>query len=279
MNIHHASVEEHMNARVEATGHVIANFAWQHLKAAATFRDHVAEIESQSFDQPFGLFFEDIRSYGSACIMSGAASLEALVNEFFITPEGPLRRQLRDFEAEFWGRGGIEWKPPLEKYQLALEMLGQPRLDEHAPTFRNAWALIELRNALVHYKPTWDPDRQRKVELVEVLTGKYDLSPFPDSGSDFVTMRSMSASCMRWVIISVLNFLREFHALSRIDEHKLSSFWKLDTGPKGLGLTYFAGELTGHRSSNSDYSSEQVARLLPTADSSCSCHSQDYRRP
>lgn len=229
MNIHQASIEEHLNAQVQATARVIANFALQHLKAAVTFRDHVAEIESQSLNQPFGSFFEDLRSYGSACIMSAAASLEALINEFFITPEGPLRRQLSDFEAEFWGRGGIEWKPPLEKYQLALKMLGQPRLDEHAPTFRNAWALIELRNAFVHYKPTWDPDRQRKVELVEVLTGQYDLSPFPDSGSDFVTMRSMSAGCMRWAIVTVLNFIREFHALSKLDEHKLSSFWKLDT--------------------------------------------------
>jgi len=229
MNTHHASVEEHLSDRMEATGRVIANFAWQHLKAAATFRDQVVALESQNASQPFGSFFEDVRSYGSACIMSAAASLEALVNELFITPEGPLRRKISDFESEFWGRGGIEWKPPLEKYQVALEMLGQPKLDEHTPPYRDAWALIELRNALVHYKPTWDPDRQRKVELVEVLAGKYDLSPFPDKGADFVTMRSMSAGCMRWVIITVVNFMMEFHARSQLDEHKMSAFWRFDT--------------------------------------------------
>lgn len=215
--------------RMEASGRVIANFAWQHLKAAATFRDQVMVIELQNAGQPFGSFFEDIRSYGSACIMSAAASLDALVNEFFITPEGPLRRKLKDFESEFWGRGGIERNPPLEKYQVALEMLGQAKLDEHIPPYRDAWALIELRNALVHYKPTWDPDRQRKVELEEVLTGKYELSPFPDSGADFVTMRSMSAGCMRWVVFTVLSLMREFHARAHLDEHKMSSFWKLDT--------------------------------------------------
>lgn len=215
--------------KVEATGRVIANFAWQHLKAASTFRDQVAAIESQNEKQPFGSFFEDLRSYGSACIMSAAASLEALVNEFFITPEGPLRKKLGDFESEFWGRGGIEWKPPLEKYQIALDMLGQARLDEHTLPFRDAWALIELRNALVHYKPTWDPDRQRKVELIEVLSGKYVLSPFPDSGADFVTMRSMSAGCMSWVISTVVSFMREFHARSNLDEHKMLPFWKFDT--------------------------------------------------
>jgi hypothetical protein len=227
MTHHNASVEEHVNARVEATARVIANFAWQHMKAAATFRDQVAAIESANITQPFGAFFEDLRSYGSGCIMSAAASLEALINELFITPEGPLRSKLPDFDAQFWGRGGIEWKPPLEKYQVALEMLGQAKLDEHSLPFRDAWALIELRNALVHYKPTWDPDRQRKVQMVEVLSGKYELSPFPDAGADFVTMRSMSADCMRWVIATALRFMREFHARG-VDDHKMSAFWRFD---------------------------------------------------
>jgi len=228
MTNHYASVEEHVTARVEATARVIANFAWQHMKAAATFRDQVAAIEAANIAQPFGSYFEDIRSYGSGCIMSAAASLEALINEFFITPEGPLRRKLPDFETQFWGRDGIEWKPPLEKYQIALEMLGQVRLDKHSLPFRDAWALIELRNALVHYKPTWDPDRQRKVQMVEVLSGKYELSPFPDAGADFVTMRSMSADGMRWVVATALHFMREFQVRGGIDEHKMSAFWQFD---------------------------------------------------
>lgn len=216
-----------MSHQLQATGRVIANFAWQHLKAATTFRDKVVALEAQNMAQPFGAFFEDIRSYGSACIMSAAASIEALINECFITPEGPLRKQLTDFETEFWGRGGVEWKPPLEKYQLALKMLGQARMDEKSPPYRDAWALIELRNALVHYKPTWDPDRERKVELVDVLRNKFDLSPFPDGGSDFVTMRSMSSGCMRWVVSTTSSFMKEFHARAMLDDHKMSAFFRL----------------------------------------------------
>ena len=223
----HVALEEQVGARMEATGQVIANFAWQHMRAAVTFRNHVAQLEQANAGKRFGPFFEDIRSYGSGCIMSAAASLEALINEFFIAPHGPLRRQLEDFETQFWGRGGIEWKPPLEKYQVALEMLGQERLDEQSHPFKDAWALMEMRNALVHYKPTWDPDRKRKVEMIDVLRGKYELSPFPDSDADFVTMRSMSSSCMGWVASSSLSFLREFHGRVMIDEHKMSGFWRL----------------------------------------------------
>lgn len=226
----HVSVGESVLGTASMTARVIATFALQHMKAATTFRDHVAALESANLAQPFGAFFEDIRSYGSACIMSSVASLEALINEFFITPDGPLRKRFADFEDEFWRpRVGVEVRHPLEKYQVALEMLGYPRFDEQGSPFKDAWALVELRNALVHYKPTWDPDRPRKVTMVEVLTGKYELSPFPDSGSDFVTMRSMSASGMRWVVATTLRFMREFHGRARLDDKKMAAFWRLDT--------------------------------------------------
>src|SRR5687767_3067117 len=140
--------------QIQGTGRVIANFAWQHLRAATIFRDHLIKLETDNAGRAFGSFFLEMRSYGSACIMSAAASLEALINELFIAHNSPLRAQLPDFESKFWGKGGIERKPILEKYQLALKMLNQPLLNEHSSPYRDAWALIELRNALVHYKPT-----------------------------------------------------------------------------------------------------------------------------
>jgi hypothetical protein len=214
---------------VKASARVIANFAWQHLKAATLFRDHVAVLEDEHLNEPFGAFFEEIRSYASACLMSSAASLEALINEFFIAHDGKLRSQLTDFEEDFWGKNGIERKPILEKYKLALEMLGSTKFDEHNSPFRDAWALIELRNALVHYKPTWDPDRQRKVQLIEVLEGCFPLSPFPDGGADFVSMKCMSAGCCKWSVATTLSFMRKFHERANLDSNKMEGFWMLET--------------------------------------------------
>jgi hypothetical protein len=80
------------------------------------------------------------------------------------------------------------------------------------------------------YKPTRDSDRRHKVKLVGVTSGKKcELSPFLGSGADFVTMRSMSTGCKRWVIFAVLSLMREYHARAQLDEQKTSSFWKLDT--------------------------------------------------
>lgn len=214
---------------IQATGRVIANFAWQHLKAATIFRDRVVTLEHEYINEPFGSFFEEIRAYASACFMSSAASLEALINELFIAHNGKLRSYLQDFEEDFWGKQGIERKPILAKYQLALQMLGVTMLDEHSSPFRDVWALIELRNALIHYKPTWDPDRQRKIELVEVLNGHFPLSPFPDAGADFVSMKCMSAGCATWAVASTLSFMHQFHERADLDPNKMVGFWKLET--------------------------------------------------
>jgi hypothetical protein len=213
----------------QATGRVIANFATQHLRAAALFRDQVARIETENVGHGFGAFFEDVRSYGSACIMSSTAALEALINELFIAHGSKLRALLSDFETEFWGRdrrgrGGIERKPVLDKYQDALSKLGVLTLDKHSSPYRDAWGLVELRNALVHYKPTWDPDRQRQVELAEVLARRFALSPYSDNGADFVTIQCMSAGCARWAVETVMVFIREFESRAQLDAKKIEVF-------------------------------------------------------
>jgi hypothetical protein len=214
---------------IEGSGHVIAYFALQHLKAATTFRDYVVAIESHNYRQPYGDFFEEIRSYTSACISSATTSLEALINEFFISPQGPLRKMLRNFDKEFWGYGGIESMPPLEKYQKALEMLNRQKLDEHTLLFRNARTLLKLHNTLIHYKTTMIIDNKCKLNLMKALSGKFELSPFTNSSADFVTMKIMSAGCVKWALSVVLSFMREFATRAHLDEKKMSAFWRVGT--------------------------------------------------
>lgn len=214
-------------ATLTATARVIANFAWQHMKAATIFRDHVIDLEEKHVGQPFGAFFEEIRSYASACYLSSAASLEALINEFYIAHEGQLRKKLGDFEEEFWGNNGIERKAILTKYQYALRILSLPPLETHSLPYRDIQALIGLRNSLVHYKPNWDPDRKDRGDLIELLRGRFPLSPFIDEGADFVSMQCMSSGCTRWAVSSTLAFMRDFHDRAKLDPNKMEGFWKL----------------------------------------------------
>ena len=212
------------SATIQGTGRVIANFAWQHMKSARLFHSHVSKIEAATSGQSFGPFFEDIRSYASASIMAAAAALEALINEFFIDHEGKLRKSFQDFEVEFWGASGVERQSILRKFQTALLRLNEPALDPNDPIFLDADAAIQLRNMLVHYKSTWDPDRKAKADLVNYLDGRFALSPFPDQGADFISMKCMSSGCTAWAIESVVAFVTKFNQRAKLDEKKINAF-------------------------------------------------------
>ena len=82
---------------MQVTGRVIANFALQHFHAATLFRDHLLRLEAEHAGHQYGAFFESIRCYASACIMSAAASMEALINELFIAHGSVLPRSIERF--------------------------------------------------------------------------------------------------------------------------------------------------------------------------------------
>lgn len=206
--------------KVEAYGRVIDAWAYQHLRTAALMRDHVVDLESSAIE--FGPDFEQIRSYCSACIMAAVASLEALINEQFLHEGGALRATIGDLEKDFWPRNGIERMPILSKYQLALERLGKPKFDESAEFFLAARALIELRNAITHFKPPWDENRQAPMDLVLALSGRYALSPLVDSGANFTGMSSMSAGCAAWAVGAAKTFMGEFDSRTRLSDKKMA---------------------------------------------------------
>lgn len=206
----------------------IANFAWQHMKAATLFRDKVRELEITHASDGMGPHYEIVRSYASGCLMSTAAALEALINELFIDPHCSLRPKFSDFDRQFWGRGGLEMKPILDKYQEALRLLGLPPLDETRTLFQDAEALIGLRNSLVHYKPTWDADQPKKATLTMYLAGKYPLSPLLTGKNDFVSMESMSHGCCKWAVDTAFAFIRDFDARTTLNPSKMEGFWILE---------------------------------------------------
>lgn len=225
-NHHNVGMAEviHANATCDAT--VIANFAWQHLRASVTFSNQVKKIESIHAGESFGDFFEDIRSYASASIMCANASIESLINELFMDPNLELRSKISNFENTFWGK--IERKPILEKYQHAILLLERPLLDENSTNYKNVWVLNELRNFLVHYKPTWDAEKQRKIDLTNELNGKFQPSPFIPNNSDFITMRCMGFGLSKWAINSVFNFLHDFYDQTNLGQDKMAGFWTLE---------------------------------------------------
>ncbi len=208
---------------------VIDNFALQHLKAANLFRDQVVRIERENLGTELGAFFDDIRSYSSGCILSSVASVEGLINEEFIAHGSPLRAACADFDAEFWGlpkvKGTpIERKPILEKYDIALAKLGFAKLAEANAGYQAMQALVELRNALTHFKPEWDEGKIRYLQPVSRQA--FALSPFLDEGAGFL-MKCMSAGCCEWAVMSARSFMIEFLERTSLSPKRLNTLRNL----------------------------------------------------
>ncbi len=217
---------------VKGEGKVIANFALHHFHAGALLCNLVVDIECAHAADPFGTFFDDIRAYCSACIGSAAAALEALINELFIAHDGGLRELVPDFEESFWGKNGIEKFSILEKYDHALMLLKRESLNKTENTYLDAQSLIYFRNSLVHFKPNWDQERPRAIEVKEALQGRFAISPFLDEGADFISMKCMSAGCAKWAVETVRNFVLDYGMRSGLEpKTKFLAFKGTPTSP------------------------------------------------
>ena len=226
------------NATMQGQGRVISNFALTHFNAAVHFANKVSEIEGANRSGPFGNYFEEVSIYCSSCIISAAASMEALINELYLAP-GPLNESFDNFDEFFWGceknetfmfffrkkkkLHGFERKPALEKYRKALSQLGKQPLRKNEELYKLAGTLIGYRNYLIHFKPLWDEER-RNESLEESLRGRFQTAPNVDNGANFLAMQCMSAGCANWAVSTARNFILDFGQRSDLFPKKFGAF-------------------------------------------------------
>ncbi|MFE9582431.1 hypothetical protein ACFYO1_39070 [Nocardia sp. NPDC006044] len=172
------------------------------------------------------------RSLTMSAVISSVCFLEALVNEAFADVADNAGRPTTGTEgisdhaaavmAELWnGAESLEKRLSiLEKYQLALVSAGKPRMDPGAMPYQGAKKLIDLRNALVHFKPAWEQvDVEHKLrksvrDLFAENQQPVGLPWFPN--------RCLGAGCAEWsCAVSVkfadhwweqMGLVRDFHS-------------------------------------------------------------------
>jgi hypothetical protein len=75
--------------------------------------------------------------------------------------------------------------------------------------------VVELRNALVHFKPEWDTQADRHQKLSKKLKDKFGPSPFLNDVLIF-PRRWATHGCTSWGVRSCLKFAAEFERLSNL---------------------------------------------------------------
>jgi hypothetical protein len=184
------------------------NLAVQHMLAAARFSRDVGELERDHENQPFGEFWESIFHSAIACVLTTVASLEAYANELFSDRITVFPKYSHELLHNLWDT--YERKPMLDKFDFALLLLRKPKLVRGVRPYQDIKILVDLRDALIHFKPEWEHEAVEHKKLSKALHSKTKGSPlFPKSELLF-PRRWASHSCTMWVVRSAVDFSKKF---------------------------------------------------------------------
>lgn len=189
--------------------------------AGARFSRRVGETERANASEQYGPFFDEIRWDATACVFACAAGLEAYANEFYIDRSDnfpDLRKEVAD---AFWVL--YEKKPVFEKFDVALMLRHQVPLDRSGQTYQNCGAMVDLRNALTHFKPEWEDEKDAHAKLSRKLKGKFQPSRFLPKEADVFPIQWASHGCTCWAVESAKAFIHDFEVAAGL-KHKLDNF-------------------------------------------------------
>jgi hypothetical protein len=95
----------------------------------------------------------------------------------------------------------------LEKYEIALALFGKGEFAKGSNPYQDAKLLVQLRNALVHYEPSWEPVAQREKDddvtihkLTRSLRGKFSENPLCARSAPFWPIRCLGSGCAHWAV-------------------------------------------------------------------------------
>lgn len=162
------------------------------------------------------------RSYVTSSLLSATCSLEATINEWFSFPEeiGSESNPATGLQVQrMWSLGVPRTASfqVLQKFQIALALTGHPALEEGAEPYQSARLLIELRNWLVHYEPTWEPVPAHEDtgefpphKLMRRLRGRFEPNPLCHGDAPFWPYKCLGAGCSLWAAEAALSFMDNF---------------------------------------------------------------------
>jgi len=196
---------------------VKTEFGLQHILAAALFARRALKIELDHPDEIVnsGEPYFSHMAYVTGSVLSAVASLEATINELFIDAQHGDPNIFKDPHSEFPVLLSARWEEaePMKilcKYQLALDLAEKEQFDQGAAPYQEVDGLIDLRNALVHYKPEWNTDQEKHKKIEEKLKSRFALNPFTISTDAFFPKRCLGHGCAEWAVESSMAFMNEF---------------------------------------------------------------------
>lgn len=209
-------------AALSATAESRQNIATQHLWTARSAAKRCGELELRLVSEGKRDVCIEHRSLAMTAVLFSASFLEALVNQLFADAAETKRGQRThllsglaedDIEilAAWWlktnkdGKQVNERKAALPKYQEALNQLGKPRLVMASDPYLSADHLMELRHALVHFKPEWQGSGSHPIEKMLTEHPRF-VENQQAIGTPWYPNKCLGAGCAVWACAVAMDF-------------------------------------------------------------------------
>ncbi len=193
-------------------------FSIQHIRSAALLSRLSAKIEGDYSGKFSDELYAEHITYVMNTIFSAVAFLETTINELFQDAAEnedahikPLNSDIKETMANIWKCGLLERTPILEKFQIALMRAKKQQFDKGSAPYQDVYLLIQLRNALLHYKPEYITHGETVHNFEKKLKGKFSLSPIKGKRNPFWPGKCLGHGCAKWVVISCIKFADEFY--------------------------------------------------------------------
>lgn len=189
-------------------------FSSYHLWAAKHFSKLTAQLEERPGKLP--RFDIEHRAFATNTILSSVAFLEAAINELFQDAADGHESYLKTVDSKLVSDVGRAWtsrtdrRAVLGKYALASDLLRIKSLDPRAEPYTSTELVIQLRNILVHYRPS-SRSAHDMSSFEESLKVRFPENKLMNgSGNPFFPDKCLGAGCASWAVSAVENLASEF---------------------------------------------------------------------
>lgn len=155
---------ESVPMQVHGVARTRMNFANTHLLHAHRFALQAHTVETAHAGHPFGAFTDEIMAAVVASVLSSMAALEAYVNEVAFEPTEHFRNTSPELVRSSLIM--VERQPLLDRLAFLAVLNGMPKPDLGKNPGQSVATLVELRNALVHFRPEWPDEQKAHAKLV-----------------------------------------------------------------------------------------------------------------
>lgn len=202
-------------------------YSLQHMLSAVLFARRAYALEQERGGDSATPLIEH-RAYVTGSIITAVAFLEASINELFadagdesVNRMSQLAPKLRQLMAQMWTLEVPRTASYTiaDKYQIALTLAGAQMFRTGQRPLQDISILVELRNELIHYEPTWRDERvpgnvnegtsdRLGRKLRSILRGR--LNPFAEDWRPYFPDHCLGYGCARWSVEATIRFVDEF---------------------------------------------------------------------